>query len=188
MNHWNDTAWFLAIAHWIQRVDWLQQPTLLFTRYGIVLPYVVAVVLLWRWRHHERLAAAIWIPIAMLAAAGIGRIVKAWIAERRPCQTLPDVPTLIPCDAVTDYSLPSNHSAVAAAFAVALCLARPAWGLPAGVFALLIGASRVLVGVHYPHDVVAGLVLGGAVGLLGLAVQPLILRIIPARWRQVAET
>jgi membrane-associated phospholipid phosphatase len=41
-------------------------------------------------------------------------------------------------------------------------------GVLAVVNAVLIAASRVHIGVHYPHDVVAGLLLGAAVAWAGL--------------------
>lgn len=60
-------------------------------------------------------------------------------------------------------SFPSGHTTTAFAAAVAFSLmfprGRPAWFL----FAVLIGASRVVVGAHYPSDVVGGAALGSGV-------------------------
>ena len=67
------------------------------------------------------------------------------------------------CPASGDWSFPSNHATLATGLAVGLAVLWPrlaALPLPlAGAAALL----RVLVGVHYPHDVLAGALLGGAV-------------------------
>lgn len=64
-------------------------------------------------------------------------------------------------------SFPSNHAANMFALATFLSLVfrRGAWAYLA--FAALVGYSRIYVGVHYPLDVVAGALLGGATGYLG---------------------
>jgi membrane-associated phospholipid phosphatase len=166
MPQWGDLGWYAAVAQWTERTAWLRGPVLYLTRYGIVLLVAAALVVLWRERHG--LAGAVWIPLAMLIAPGIGLVVKNAVAEPRPCRVLPDVRTVVPCDTPMNYSFPSNHSAICAAFAVSLFLLYPRWGLAAAVYALLIGASRVMVGVHYPHDVIAGLLIGGLVGWFGI--------------------
>ncbi len=58
------------------------------------------------------------------------------------------------------FSLPSGHSTSVWAIAISVTLALPALGAPLLVWALLVAASRVVLGVHYPLDVVAGIVLG----------------------------
>ena len=69
-----------------------------------------------------------------------------------------------------DYSLPSGHSAAAFAGALLFGAHAPAWGPCFYAVALLTGFSRVYLGVHYPSDVVAGWVLGAAIGLALIAI------------------
>lgn len=57
-------------------------------------------------------------------------------------------------------SFPSAHSTQVGAFFVALALLFPRFRLPLVGAALWIGATRVILGVHYPSDVAAGLALG----------------------------
>src|ERR1700729_3185473 len=66
-------------------------------------------------------------------------------------------------------SFPSSHTAVALAVVVALVpfLARPLAAAGIG-YAVLVGWSRVYLGVHYPLDVLAGAGIGIAVGGVGL--------------------
>jgi undecaprenyl-diphosphatase len=64
----------------------------------------------------------------------------------------------------TSPSFPSGHSASAFAFATAFGGELPWVALPLRVAAAAVSWSRIHTGVHYPGDVVAGAVVGGAVG------------------------
>lgn len=67
--------------------------------------------------------------------------------------------------------MPSNHAAIAGGSAVALCrLGRPLAARGIGI-ALLAAVSRVFVGAHHLHDVIAGLLLGATIGLALLLVR-----------------
>lgn len=78
----------------------------------------------------------------------------------------------------TSTSLPSGHSASAAAFAVGVGLENPPLGMGLALLAGLVGLSRVATGVHYPGDVFAGFALGAAVAVLGGRLVP---PIVPAQ-------
>ncbi|MDO5687469.1 MAG: phosphatase PAP2 family protein [Neisseria sp.] len=60
------------------------------------------------------------------------------------------------------FSFPSGHTAAAFVFATLCAVFFPAFALPALIAAVLIGLSRVVLGVHYPSDIAAGAALGVA--------------------------
>ncbi|WP_232836764.1 phosphatase PAP2 family protein [Lentzea terrae] len=103
---------------------------------------------------------------AFLAGAGVvlayavSEVIKLVVQEERPCRT---APSLAECPAPGDWSFPSNHSVVAGASAMAIWALHRTLGWVAAVCAVAAAASRVVVGVHYVHDVLAGLLLGALV-------------------------
>lgn len=164
---YRDVTGFAWSQHWLAGI------ATTFSEYGVFLVAPVILALLWRARTRgpAALAAAAWVPIAIAAALAVDTVLKSVFAEIRPCRVVPGVHTLLPCDPPADYAFPSNHTVIVAAFAVALLLVNRKWGLWALVFAVLMGVSRVYVGAHYPHDVLAGFVVGAGIGALGLVVR-----------------
>lgn len=100
------------------------------------------------------------------------RLIKPEVARIRPCNADPaHVPHPDGCGA--GLSFPSSHAANTAAAAVLFSWAAPRLS-PVGIgIALLVGISRVYLGVHWPTDVLGGWALGAAVGLAVLALQRL---------------
>lgn len=113
------------------------------------------------------MALAVLAPLATAVAYVASELVKSTVDEDRPCRTVAGAAaSLIPCPEYGDWSFPSNHSSIAGAAAVALALAVGRLALLTVPLALLMAFSRVFVGVHFPHDVALGLLLGGSLAAL----------------------
>ncbi|MGW0207553.1 phosphatase PAP2 family protein [Streptomyces sp. NPDC003233] len=143
---------------------WLDDTVSAWSTYGLAVFAVLAALGWWRARHTGATAAviALVVPVVVVLAYGVDAVLKLAVREDRPCQSL-HVRTLEACPAPGDWSFPSNHAAIAAAAAVALVFVSRRLGAVAVVAALAMGVSRVWVGAHYPHDVLAGLVVGALV-------------------------
>jgi len=85
-------------------------------------------------------------------------ILKNVIQRPRPCWVDPSVLLLIANP--TDYSFPSGHTQAAVAAAVVLWHADRQWGIAAAILAVGIAFSRMYLYVHYPTDILGGIVSG----------------------------
>lgn len=110
-------------------------------------------------------------------------VLKRFYQRPRPHQVMPQVTarqnTLDRRITMGDsYSFPSGHATLSFALATSLSLSHPRWYVvaPSLTWAAAVALSRMWVGVHYPSDVLAGALLGGAAGagvhLLRRAVTP----------------
>src|SRR6185312_90854 len=101
---------------------------------------------------------------AIVAQSALVSLIKATVGRVRPCDALAWCPPLgVPSPG--GHSFPSGHAAGSFAFAAFVALRAPRWAVPAILWAVLVAWSRVVLGVHYPSDVLAGALLGTAVGI-----------------------
>jgi len=92
------------------------------------------------------------------------QVLKPLVARERPCHQLPSV-RLIDNYCGGDYGFPSNHAANGmAASVVAALVLRSAAAVPFFIVTLLVGLSRICLGVHFPGDILGGFVIGGILG------------------------
>ncbi|MFB0920797.1 MAG: phosphatase PAP2 family protein [Oscillospiraceae bacterium] len=100
--------------------------------------------------------------ICLLAAYVVNDLVLKLLFERvRPYEVISGLKVLVPSE--SSYSFPSGHANSSFASALALTLAFGRKGALAYIPAVLIAGSRCYVGVHYPSDVLAGMIVGTTV-------------------------
>jgi membrane-associated phospholipid phosphatase len=162
-----DIQVFNAINEFARDTGWLHAPLLDYANYGVV---VFAVLLLAGWwvargSGPRTVAAAIWAVLATLIAVGLNQPISRAVHEARPFRVEPHI--LVLAHRSTDFSFPSDHAVMAGAVAAGLWLVSTRLGIVASVLAVVMAFARVYVGVHFPQDVIAGLVLGAAVALVG---------------------
>ena len=82
--------------------------------------------------------------------------------------------------ATDPHSFPSGHAARSAALAVMAIGVGPLWfSILLVIWAPLVGVSRIMLGVHYLSDVIIGWLVGILMGLLALALYPLVVTKLP---------
>lgn len=79
----------------------------------------------------------------------------------RPYLTLPDTHTFR--NPLTDHSFPSGHTTAIFSVTMPFVIAQPALGLILVPVALTVAISRIYLGLHYPSDVLAGVIIGSFV-------------------------
>lgn len=177
-----DAGDFLLVNHFARRTSWLHGAMTGFAEYGLVL-FAVLMVAGWLLARRSgvpaRIAALAWAGLGTLVAVGINQPIVTAIHERRPYQTIPHVLVLV--SRSTDFGFPSDHATMAGAVATGLLYVNRRLGLLAWAAALVMAFARVYTGAHYPHDVVAGLVLGAVVIVVGRLVAQPVLTVVADR-------
>ncbi|MEA4933823.1 MAG: phosphatase PAP2 family protein [Lawsonibacter sp.] len=115
-------------------------------------------------RRYRNVGAAMLCAL-ILDATVCNLILKPLVARIRPCDVNTAVQLLIARP--TDYSFPSGHTAASFAATAALYFSRQKLWKPALVLSVLIAFSRLYLYVHYPTDVLAGVIIGSIMGYLG---------------------
>jgi undecaprenyl-diphosphatase len=123
---------------------------------GMIYPIVCLAVLMVDPGTGKRMLPSV--MAAFLIELSLQKGIKRMIRRPRPFMTIPGIRNLVkPPD---DFSFPSGHTA--SAFLMSLILGHfyPLALIPCILLAGVIGLSRIYNGVHYPGDVLAGMLLG----------------------------
>lgn len=108
---------------------------------------------------NERLTRFLFFSGGLAAEAALNYGIKHTINRPRPFEQFADIQQKME---VSTFSFPSGHTGAAFYSATYLCLEYPRWYViaPAALWAGGVGWSRLHLGVHYPTDVLAGMILG----------------------------
>ena len=99
------------------------------------------------------------VAVAMLLTFIVGNLIlKNMIHRDRPCWIDPSITLLV--KSPSDFSFPSGHSMNGFTASVSILLCDKKLGIPAGSLAAAIAFSRLYNFVHFPTDVIAGIVIG----------------------------
>lgn len=112
-------------------------------------------------------AAALHMALTGLATLALYRHLKSRIRRPRPSQSLHGIVARVaPLD---QFSFPSGHTLHAVAFTVIACAWFPSLAIVLVPFTALVALSRVVLGLHYPSDVLAAVAIGLALAGVSLA-------------------
>lgn len=125
--------------------------------------YLLGAFILWLSGYTE-------IVTALFAALCVERllyvVLKKHFRRNRPPQAIPGFRSVVePSD---QFSFPSGHTSAAFLCAVFVAVFSPSMGALLFCWATLVGISRVMLGVHFPTDTLAGATLGSSIALLTL--------------------
>lgn len=108
--------------------------------------------------------------IHMLATGGVAlalyKSLKVFTRRERPCHNASDIIALVP--PLDRYSFPSGHTLHAVSFSTVAIYYVPslAWALVP--FTMLVASSRIVLGLHYPSDVLVATLIGFALAYCGI--------------------
>jgi undecaprenyl-diphosphatase len=145
----------------------IRRPFQVVSRLGDGILWYVLILLLPVIYGVQAVRAAIVMALTGLLGVTIYGLLKRWFVRERPFIRHAGISRVgAPLDR---YSFPSGHTLHAVSFAWQATVHFPELGWVLVPLAGLIAASRVVLGLHYPTDVIAGAILGTSLAELGLA-------------------
>ena len=116
------------------------------------------------------------VSLVMLGTGALATVIYKAIKQSthrlRPCESTPDlILTVAPLDR---FSFPSGHTLHAVCFTIIACSAFPGWSWVLVPFTVLVGLSRLVLGLHYLSDVLVGALIGGTLGSAAVLVSSML--------------
>ena len=159
LDHVDAAACAWVVGHRVHALDGIVWLLSTIARGGLLFVAIAAIISLQRRRWSELLAAG---TAILISAVLIDHILKPVAGRERPFERMPAIDVI--GSRPQNGSFPSGHAGNGFAGAVVLTHVAPRgaplwWSVAAAV-----AYSRVYLGVHYPGDVIAGALLGAAIG------------------------
>ncbi|HNZ37272.1 MAG TPA: phosphatase PAP2 family protein [Candidatus Marinimicrobia bacterium] len=137
--------------------DWFM-PFISSKSFWLIPIFIGLVLLFWLGKKRGRIATLLIILTIATADPFCARVLKPTFKRLRPSHELSDVRLLGKKGG--KYGFPSNHAANVAGSMLILAFFYRRYKYLCGGLALVVGYSRIYLGVHYPTDVLAGFVIG----------------------------
>lgn len=135
-------------------------PVFSFIAEYMVLILALGVVIIWFTRDKNNRIMILCATITFICAFTIGKISGQFHSNYQPFAELSGVNKLI--DKEKDNSFPSDHTILFFSYCISFWLFKRGWSILWIMLAFLVGISRIWVGVHYPFDVIAGILISFA--------------------------
>jgi undecaprenyl-diphosphatase len=138
---------------------------MIFLSKSAILIVIGLLCYLWLQKGSERKHTAFYIVLTLILALGGNFIIHQFYYHARPFVNH-HVTKLISHS--SDSSFVSDHGTLVFSTSLILLLRKDRLGLISFVWAILVGISRIFVGVHYPFDIIGAFILAGIVAIIVL--------------------
>jgi membrane-associated phospholipid phosphatase len=182
-----DTQLYLAIAAQRNLVTSVIAVALTYLNWDGFFWWILAFLLLRsRGLNRRGIAATGTVVVAMLTSWLFTEILKLVVQRPRPFAALANAPGPLPAPETviahpSSYSFPSGDASLAMGAAIALAYVSPKYRVPVLLLGVSAALARVVVGVHYPFDVLGGIIVGIVFGVLAARIVAFVRRRL--RWR-----
>jgi len=182
-----DTQLYLAIADQRNPVTSVIAVALTYLNWDGSFWWILAFLLLRsRGLNRRGITATATVVFGALDAWLVTEILKLIVRRARPFDALANAPGVLPAPETviahpSSYSFPSGDAALAMGAAVAFAYVSPKYRVPILLLGVAAALARVVVGVHYPLDVLGGMIVGIVSGLVAPRAIGLVRRRL--RWR-----
>lgn len=160
------------IVWWVQEHavrQWLNGPMMFVSKLGNAGWFWILLgilLLLWGIKNRQFARYGLTLLLCLGTTALVCNVIlKPMVGRIRPYDLL-GFSILVP--PLADFSFPSGHTSASFAAATAIYAMNRKWGIAAYIFAVLMGVSRLYLGVHFPTDVLAGGIIGFVMAKLTL--------------------
>ncbi|CAH0313974.1 undecaprenyl-diphosphatase [Peribacillus simplex] len=132
-------------------------PFFVFIAEYMIFFLVLAVLMFLFSRRNKNRIMVICAFITLVISELLAKIAGQFHSNNQPFAELPNVNRLV--EKAVNNSFPSDHTIIFFSFCITFWLFKRGWGILWVILAVLVGISRIWIGVHYPADVLVGAII-----------------------------